>query len=108
MMTLMTMATTWSAITVDGATNYMKIVSATMNKYTVTISIEVHVNAIDEANAVSHALECVDEYDGDTRITSVDVLGCEVVCKECNLCGEEFEPDEEWIETCDDCLRMEE
>jgi hypothetical protein len=98
-------ATTWSAITVDGATNYMKIVSATMNKYTVTISIEVHVNAIDEANAVSHALECVDEYDGDTRITSVDVLGCEVVCKECDLCGDEYEPDEEWIEVCDDCLR---
>jgi len=93
---------------VDGATNYMKIVSATMNEYVVTISIEVHVNATDEANAVSHALECVDEYDGDTRITSVDVLGCEVVCKECNLCGDEFEPDEEWIETCDDCLRMEE
>jgi hypothetical protein len=102
------MVTIGLVITVDGATNYMKIVSATMNKYVVTISIEVHVNAIDEANAVSHALECVDEYDGDTRITSVDVLGCEVVCKECDLCGEEYEPDEEWIETCDDCLRREE
>ncbi len=89
----------------DGAMNCMRIVSATMNKYTVVIQIEVDVIAVDEAYAIGHALYCVDEYDSNTTMHDVEVMHCEIVSKECEQCEEQFELDEEWITLCDECLR---
>jgi hypothetical protein len=74
-----------------------------MNKYTVTIQIEVEVTGGSESFARDHALECVDEYDGDTKITECVVVCIETTDTECELCGDWFEPEEEWVGLCEDC-----
>lgn len=75
-----------------------------MNKYTVTIHLEVEVWGDDELFAHDHALECVDEYDGDTRITCVEVRDIELTSRQCDECGEWEETEEVVHEfVCDDC-----
>lgn len=77
-----------------------------MNKYTVTIQIEVEVVGTSQGFAHSHALECVDEYDGDTKIREIEVTSIELLETECQLCGDWFEPEEEWVGLCDDCCDL--
>ena len=74
-----------------------------MDKYMVTIVLEVEVVCANANSAHDHALECVDEYDGDTKIKELDVTCVELVETECQLCGEWFEPEEEWVGLCDEC-----
>jgi hypothetical protein len=78
-----------------------------MNKYTVTIVLEVEVVSISETSAHDHALECVDEYDGDTKIKELDVTSIELIETECQLCGDWFEPIPEWVGLCDECIEKE-
>ena len=77
-----------------------------MNKYTVTIQIEVQVVGSSEGFAHSHALECIDEYDGDTKITDVEVLSIETTDTECELCGDWFEVEEVLVGLCGDCCEL--
>lgn len=78
-----------------------------MNKYMITIVLEVEVVGTSQDSAHDHALECVDEYDGDTKIKELDVTSIELVETECQLCGEWFEPMPEWVALCDGCISEE-